>query len=130
MSLASSRYSQLSAYAGLTALVSTRIYPNRAPQDATLPYVVYFRVGGSREQAFTNAVGATGVRMQFSAFAAAYIDADAVRAQVRAALLAYVTSGGVTVHEVALESDLDQYENDTFLHHCLTEAVLLVGGDL
>jgi hypothetical protein len=49
---------------------------------------------------------------------------------VRAALLAYATSGGVTVHEVTLESDLDQYENDTFLHHCLTEAVLLVGGDL
>ena len=130
MSLASSLYSQLSGYAGLTALVSTRIYPNRAPQDATLPYVVYFRVSGSREQAFTNAVGATGVRMQFSCFATTYIDADAVRAQVRAALLAYTSSGGVTVHEVALDSDLDQYENDTFLHHCLTEAVLLVGGDL
>lgn len=40
-------YTTLAAHAGLTALVSTRIYADEAPQGAALPYVVF--------QAFTPA---------------------------------------------------------------------------
>jgi len=135
MTLESSLYGSLSAFAGLTALVSDRIYPVRAPQDADTPYVVFSRISSAREQSVTRAIGATAARLQFSCFSTrhttsgAEAGANEVRAQVRAALLAYVTSGGVTIHDLQLESDLDLYEEDTKLFHCLCEAVILAGGD-
>lgn len=39
-------YYRLTNYAGLTSLVSTRIYPDNAPQKAALPYVVFELSGG------------------------------------------------------------------------------------
>lgn len=136
MTLESSLYSHLSGYSGLTALVSARIYPNQAPQNCPLPYVVYHRISAVREQTITRAIGSTLVRMQFSAFSRRHTTngtdygANEVRAQVRAALLAYTTGGGVTVHDLLLVNDIDLYEDDTNLHHCLTEAEILAGGDV
>ena len=136
MTLQTSLYASLAAYAGLTALVGTRIYPVRAPQDVTLPYVVLHRISGVREQTITRSVGSTSVRVQASCFSDRYTTdgsnygADEVRAQVRAAFLAYVTgSGGVTIHDLELGTDIDEYEDDTRLFHCITEAVILAGGD-
>lgn len=43
MSAESSLYSRLSAAAGVTALVSTRIYPDVIPEDAVLPAIAFQR---------------------------------------------------------------------------------------
>lgn len=45
MSLESGLYTLLSGNAGVTALVSTRIYPTIAPTDVTRPFIVYNRTG-------------------------------------------------------------------------------------
>lgn len=41
-------YTALSGFAGLSALVSTRIYPLHMARGATFPAVVYTRVSGAR----------------------------------------------------------------------------------
>jgi len=44
MSAESELYAALSGHAALTALVSTRIYPDAIPEDQPLPAVVYLVV--------------------------------------------------------------------------------------
>lgn len=41
-------FNKLGAAAGLTALVSTRIYARQAPQGAALPYVIFSHQGGGQ----------------------------------------------------------------------------------
>ena len=45
MSAESTLYSILSTAAGVTALVSTRIYPDLVPEEKSTPYIGYERVG-------------------------------------------------------------------------------------
>lgn len=45
MSAETELYATLSGAAGVTALVSTRIYPDIIPQDADLPAIAYQRTG-------------------------------------------------------------------------------------
>jgi hypothetical protein len=42
-------YYYLQNYAGLTALIGARIYPQRVPTGAALPYVVFTFVGRTPE---------------------------------------------------------------------------------
>lgn len=45
MTIEEALYSKLASVAGITALVSTRIYPDAAPQGATRPLIVYRHSG-------------------------------------------------------------------------------------
>lgn len=47
LTLEEALYRRMSTYAELTALVSTRIYPNTIPQDATLPAVSYQKISST-----------------------------------------------------------------------------------
>jgi hypothetical protein len=80
-------YTALSGFAGLSALVSTRIYPKRAPQGATFPHVVYQRVSGAR---ITNldTESIQNPRYQFDCWSTSYDEAKAVAVQLEAALVA------------------------------------------
>ena len=49
MSAETALYAVLSAYAPLTALVSTRIFPDAIPEDKALPAVVYGNEGATPE---------------------------------------------------------------------------------
>jgi len=48
MSAESTLYSILSTAAGVTALVSTRIYPDLVPEEKATPYIGYERVSGEQ----------------------------------------------------------------------------------
>jgi hypothetical protein len=80
-------YSDLSGFAGLSALISTRIYPLRMPQGGTFPAVVYTRVSGSR---INNLDGENiqNPRFQVDCWAESYSAAKAVAAQVESAFAA------------------------------------------
>lgn len=118
MSIEESLFTRLSTHAGLSALVSARIYPLILPQKPTLPAVTYTRVSGER----VSAMGADTViarpRFQVSCFASTYASARAVAAQVRAALQRWRgTVGGVVIQDSFIESEIDLYEDDTKLYH-------------
>lgn len=110
-------YTRLSGFAGLTALVGVRVYPNRMPQDVTLPAVSYRRVASGRERAMGANPGIVRARFQVDAWAATYAAARNVREQIRLALERWNTTTGTTVDDVFVESDIDLYEDDTKIHH-------------
>ena len=77
----------LAGYAGLTALVSTRIAQNAVPQGASLPYVA-FTAQHTPDFGLDNTKLANGVTFAVECWAETAASADAVADQVEAALLA------------------------------------------
>jgi hypothetical protein len=77
----------LSAYAGLTALVSTRIAQNAVPQGAALPYVA-FTANHAPDFGLDNTQLSDEVTFSIECWADGAAAADAVADQVQAALLA------------------------------------------
>lgn len=55
--------------ATVSGLISTRLYPSIAPQDATYPYVTYKTVSGSDESCHDGALGIPEQRIQFDILA-------------------------------------------------------------
>ncbi len=80
-------FSDLSSFAGLSALIATRIYPLRMPQGSTFPAVVYTRVSGAR---INNLDGENiqNPRYQIDCWAETYSAAKAVAAQIELAFAA------------------------------------------
>lgn len=115
-------YSYLSTYAGLTDLISTRLYPLVLPQNPTYPAITYLKVSrvGGRAMKSTNPRHIRA-RFQFSCWATSYSSAKAVAVQVQTALQDYNGvmggSGGVTVLDSEPINELDIYEPDTKLYH-------------
>jgi len=82
-------YYHLSHTAGVTALVSTRIYPLVAPQDAARPYLVYQRISTPRVRSHSGPSGLAHPRFQITGVAASYSAARGLANAVRAALDGY-----------------------------------------
>lgn len=88
MSAESDLYTVLSSYAPLTALVSTRIYPDAIPEDKALPAVVYSTEAATPEWCLNNSLAATGYRFRIAAWGTTRTAAAAVGDAIVAALLA------------------------------------------
>ena len=86
MSIESELYDTLSGAAGVTALVSTRIYPNLVPENTANPCIDYSLISGTR---FHTLMGQNDMRrgvVQISCHADTYAGAKAVADAVIAAL--------------------------------------------
>jgi hypothetical protein len=107
----------LRGYMGLLALVSTRVYINRIPQEATLPCVTLHRVSTPRVHSHDSS-GMTGTaypRFQIDAWATTYSVAKAITDQLRAALNGYkgtITSGANSVTVQSSLVDDERYDPD------------------
>jgi len=103
--------SRLDGYAGLSALISTRIYPLKLPQDSTMPAVVYQIVSKTRESAMGSDPGLATARVRISSFADSYSSAKDVGEQVRAALQRWSgTEATVVIQDSFIEMDIEQYD--------------------
>ena len=108
---------RLSTYAGLTALVGTRVYPIKLPQEPAMPSVTYQRIDGPRESGMTQEHGMAHPRIQVDSWASTYGGAKAVAEQVRTALERWSNSG--TTPEILdsfIEGDTDLYESEVELY--------------
>jgi hypothetical protein len=101
----------LSATAGVTALVSNRIYPVTATQNATLPYITYSIVSVNPTDTKDRPSHLDAVRLQVDCWAATYMAAEAIHGAVRDAIDAYTI--GETVAGVVLDGIKYETENDT-----------------
>jgi hypothetical protein len=112
-----SLYKHLSTYAGLTALVSTRIYPIIAPQSGTLPAVTLQSISTDRVHAFQQDTGFAGKMIQVSSWGDTYSSVKSVSNQVRFALQDYSGVmgglGGAAVNAVLIENEMDDYDSLT-----------------
>jgi len=107
-------YSRASGHAGLSALISTRIYPGLAPQDVTLPAVVYQRVSSVPESLLTADTDVIRDRFQFTVLASSYESAVNVGIQIRSALQRWQgIESSVTIEDSYLLNEIDLYEDET-----------------
>ena len=86
MSVESAIYAALIADAPVLALVSTRIYPNLASEDAVMPYLVYQQIGGSRLHSNAGALGSCDGGWQITCYDSTYLGVRALADAVRQAL--------------------------------------------
>jgi len=93
MSLETKLYSLLSADEGVLALVSTRIYPLTAPQEAEMPFVVYTRVSSNRLYSLTGYSNLEYPRMQVDCYGVTYSEMKLLSEAVIAALRSSTTFG-------------------------------------
>jgi hypothetical protein len=78
----------LDGAAGVTALVSTRIYPDARPQDDALPAIVYTRDGTEFVPTIHGTIALTRAQLSVLAFGATRAAAEAVADAAQAAVLA------------------------------------------
>ena len=114
-------YSRLTTTAAVTAIVgagsASRIYPNKIPQEATLPAVAYQRVSTRRVKAHAAPTGLARVRVQVTCVARTYSEVKALAVVVRKALEGVMgTVGGLAVQGSWLETDADEYGDAEGLH--------------
>lgn len=86
MSAETELYAALSGRAGLTALVSTRIYPDAIPENAALPAVVYVRSNTSPYYTIGGILVAEDVKFAITAWSESRTNAEAVADQIQLAL--------------------------------------------
>ena len=116
MGLTTDFYTRLTTYAGLTALISTRVYGgDNAPDKATKPYCVYSQVSAGRKYTHGGYAGIQRPRMQVNCYAETYEVAKEVAAQVTAALESWSVAN-VQVGAAFQDNEVDLYEKDTGLY--------------
>jgi hypothetical protein len=128
-SIDSALYTRLSTFAGLTALISTRIYPPPAPQNAVYPFITYAQVSGVRSYVMGNQSGLVQARFQVDIWDDDLTKtARTVAEQVRLALSMYRGApDGVTVDLITIETefrgDPERVDNQ-YLSHIIQEYVV------
>ena len=111
MALEESIYTRLTGFAGLSALVSTRVYPGRLPQNPTLPAVVYEGIAGFEFPAFSSNSGTETRTFQITAWAETYSEAKSVETQIKLALKRWRSSGD-SVQDTFMREQNDLYSDE------------------
>lgn len=97
----------LKSYAGLTALVGGRIYPEEVPETETLPAVTYILVSNVPIHTLDGKVTLERPVYQYTAYAETKAVARAVAAQIALALSDYHgTLSGVAVQKIELQNEM------------------------
>lgn len=101
----------LKAHVGLSALVSTRIYWDEAPQGAALPFVVALNISDVKNHSLTGQYALEQPIYQFTAYAETKAAAKQIAAQIKAALQDYSgVMSGVRVQYIQLLNELSTLE--------------------
>jgi hypothetical protein len=109
--------------ATMFGLVGNRIYPGRAPQKPTMPYIVYHRISTVRSATLdTGNTKVPEVRMQVDVIATTQSEVETILNQMRLVMDNFRgTSSGVTVLGVSVDDEQDQPEfyegSDTVFYH-------------
>jgi hypothetical protein len=106
-------YSKLTGYAGLAALVGTRVYPIQLPQRPTLPAVTYQRISTLPIHTRDNAhASLERPRFQFDCWGSSYAGARAVAQEMRNALATFPQASNPRVDVALMQNEIDDYEPD------------------
>lgn len=106
MSLETKLYTLLSSDAGVVAIASDRVYPDEAPQNAALPYVVYTRISSGRVYSLSGYSGLENPRIQIDCYAETMADVVSLSDAVISAMR------GATTFKVAMDDPENMPEED------------------
>lgn len=113
-SLEAGLYSYLTAQAAITAIVGTKIYPNRIPQGTALPCLMYSRTNTDHETQLAGAAGIATATMQIDCFATGaggYMTVKNLANAVRVKLHGYRGYMGTeAVNDCSLQNEIDIYD--------------------
>lgn len=111
MSLNSAFYTRSIADADILATVSTRVYPDLAPESAAMPYMVYTVISTSHEHVLSGGAGMAHARVQVDCYASTRIAVLALAEHVRDAWQGYRgTADSVVIRSVVLPGDTQMIE--------------------
>lgn len=108
-------YNLLSNNAAVNALISSRIYPLKAPQGPFKSCVVYTRITTDTEATKGSYNKYDRIQIQISSFASSYDAAVSLADAVRAALVdSYNTDVGIlNVNRIFFENQAEEYDDET-----------------
>jgi len=119
-------YSRLTGFAGLSALVSTRVSPMKSVQAAELPCTTFKRVGGGLDYTHDGAEALTESFWQFDGWGSTFSSARDVAAAIVAALAEDVPPSFYCF----VDSIHHDYEADTRIYRGCVEARILYREDV
>lgn len=106
MTVEAAVFNLLSSDAGVSGVVSNRIYPVKLPQDPTYPALTYFRVSALRHSVMGNDTGIAEKRVQVSSWAKLYSEVNNLAERVRDAMQrTRGTFAGVEILDIFMEGD-------------------------
>ena len=114
---------KFAAHVGLTALLSTRVYPAQLPQRPTLPALTYTRISTLFYQT-RDSSSLERPRFQFDCWADSYGAARGVAQQLRQALATLRQSSNPRIDAALLENDQDILEADPGRWRAVVEAYI------
>lgn len=127
MSISELVYAALSNDAGVSALVSTRVYPVILPQRPTLPAISYQRISNSVKD------GTSDIRQsrwQVDGWAQTYAGITALSAAIKTAMDAYHdTDQSPMIKWTDIVNELDDYDPETDLYRVSLDLILITNGD-
>lgn len=104
----------LEGHAGLSALVSNRVYPMVGRQNTTLPYATYQLIDGESLARHGGQMGKANPVFQITVWASTYATAKAVAEQVKLAMIAFIgTFSGIVVDAVDISGARDMVDDET-----------------
>ena len=112
MSLKTELHNYLSGYAGLSALVDDNIYPDIAPENSPLPYVIFQIVSADHIRSMTAASDFVARRVQFDVYGSTALSVENVFDQLRGALEAKrgtIGSENLVVLSSGIDTERDDY---------------------
>jgi len=119
-------YTRLSGFAGLTALVGTRIYPNKFRQGTRQQSAIrYARIASERESTMSVDVGFVRETYQFDIVAATYSAARAIEKQLLAAIQRW-RDAGIGLQDTFIGSVNDDWDDETEQHRIRVDAEFIV----
>lgn len=126
MSLESGLVSLLTADSGVSALVGSRVYPDKLPDSPTLPALTYQVASLTPRYAHSGDADLDTVRVQVNCWAVTRTTAVTVRDAVRTAVSGYrgTTGDGTVFDRVSIENQ--NYEIDTSLNQYAVITDLLI----
>jgi hypothetical protein len=93
---------------GVTALVSTRVYPGRRPQASALPAIDFNTISGAPVYSNDGESGLASARVEINCWGTTYSSAKHVARAVKDSLSAFVgQAGGITFQNVLLDAERD-----------------------
>lgn len=101
-------YNHLKNDANVSALVATRIYPLKAPQDVQTPYLIYNEIIGKQKQCIEGGVYQEEIRFQVDCWSMKYSEIKQLKEAVTSALIGFKSS-----HNINTSGD---YEDNTELY--------------
>lgn len=93
-------YGRLQSVSAVTALVSTRVYPDYSPQNATYPFLIYKIIGNLPSDTKEGVSKLDTVQIAIEIYASTYDSANSIAEEVRTVLDRY--SG--TVETIVIDS--------------------------